>query len=432
MSFTKTSRTNIPGSYFTLATINSSLQPWGPQGAPSTWNSTITYPENLKSWRELIKTKHNATTVLTGQKIEVINPGFKHVLRLGYRLADKQIAQNVWSGYFQSLSPVLAPISPSLQNAARAKFLSTCKKVQQPFMAKVFFGELHETLYMIRHPFSALYKDTLLFSKKVKKLSERKVVFRAVKRNKGKAFKLNDLIEAVSDLYLEFTFGARPLVQDIDDGMKALSRKFLAVPTFPVGVSVKDGHLSSQALKNQSNANSGFIFNNTSTQFYSDSVRINGAIKLTPNDVKTACGLNVSDPAFWLDFVPSAYELVPWSFILDYVSNVGELLDAATFLKSDLAWACEVIHQSVLVTRDITITSCPNAVPFPFGVLIQNGVPFQARNTTFSRNPYFGDLGTSVMWRGPSLLHNINIGALIASFGSSSEKLSKRSRVLRV
>jgi hypothetical protein len=38
------------------------------------------------------------------------------------------------------------------------------------------------------------------------------------------------------------------------------------------------------------------------------------------------------------DFIPTIYELIPYSFLVDYFVNIGEILNAWSFNQADLAW----------------------------------------------------------------------------------------------
>jgi hypothetical protein len=42
----------------------------------------------------------------------------------------------------------------------------------------------------------------------------------------------------------------------------------------------------------------------------------------------------------WESFVPTVWELVPYSFILDYFTNIGDVLSAGLLVQSHLAWGC--------------------------------------------------------------------------------------------
>jgi hypothetical protein len=67
------------------------------------------------------------------------------------------------------------------------------------------------------------------------------------------------------------------------------------------------------------------------------SSRIFGAVKATGPDIPRFRYLGVS----WSDVIPAAYELVPYSFVVDYFTNLGDVLEALCFNRSSVAWVSQ-------------------------------------------------------------------------------------------
>jgi hypothetical protein len=56
------------------------------------------------------------------------------------------------------------------------------------------------------------------------------------------------------------------------------------------------------------------------------------------------------------EFVPTVWELIPYSFVADYFSNIGEALAAATFPVSELKWSGMTTKNNVVSKRYYTLS----------------------------------------------------------------------------
>jgi hypothetical protein len=52
------------------------------------------------------------------------------------------------------------------------------------------------------------------------------------------------------------------------------------------------------------------------------------------------------------DFVPTIWELVPWSFLIDYFTNIGDVLEAWTTCTSDVAWVNRTSRRSSIALSE--------------------------------------------------------------------------------
>jgi hypothetical protein len=62
------------------------------------------------------------------------------------------------------------------------------------------------------------------------------------------------------------------------------------------------------------------------------------------------------------EFVPTAWEVLPWSFLADYFANIGDMLSASVTDTSNVAW----VSKSDIRTTELTMTSTfGSATTFP-------------------------------------------------------------------
>lgn len=218
-----------------------------------------------------------------------------------------------------------------------------------------FLGELKETIRMIRRPGDALLKllkhkcDTInQVSARVKRLRKRRGESpEAFRRRKAKALYYGTWYhrgapysDALSGSVLEWNFGVAPLFSEIRDIARSVAESLHGYEPSRARISgTSDDYVS---VYQNSDVPEGY-----KTISYRDQVS-----RKTTRSVKYVVGLgpSISAPVgswallaersgFGLNnFVPTLYELMPWSFLLDYVTNVGTVLNAACTSTARVIW----------------------------------------------------------------------------------------------
>lgn len=293
-------------------------------------------------WREQIRNGQNATTTLTGvwDSCEAGNVGHAHF----YGRASNGNYIEMWhDGSYGVCQTAWSPTIPSFtlstttaQNRASAKFYKKLRSEAVQMSGPTFLGELRETARMLRHPASALWSKNKGYLDRLTK----------EKRRNPKSW-----MQAAGGLWLEHAFGWTPLLNDCRDIVQAFHR--LNEPRFARGVvgSYKDSRDTSSTLASPHNlsgptqlAPSQFWGRFRSTRQEWCVVKYKGALKAQTDGwtpwSRESFGLFGFTPD---EFIPTAWELLPWSFLADYFANIGDILTCAVTDTSRIMFACQTI-----------------------------------------------------------------------------------------
>jgi len=221
-------------------------------------------------------------------------------------------------------------------NLAKANFYRAVRARRTAMQGMVFLGELRETLQMLRRPVAGL-QDAM------------KDYFRALK--KGKKANPERWIKDLGNVWLEHSFGWLPLIHDIKDAGTAYDRvikkRVSEVTLISESAALEfdrtnelSGYDRAGAVRNQGCA----VITAASTLIEQHKVRYRGAIRAqveapTWRDDAAQFGFTIEQ------FIPTVYELLPWSFLADYFSNLGDVLDASVTDVSNLTY----VNRSVII-----------------------------------------------------------------------------------
>jgi len=131
-------------------------------------------------------------------------------------------------------------------------------------------------------------------------------------------------------------------------------------------------------------------------------------------------GLNVSN------WVPTIWNLIPFSFVADYFSNIGDVVDALSFPSSDLAW----FKQNQKVSQIDKVISNGYSAPVSSGydtweVTVDPGSQ-EVAVESFSRSAYFGALVPFLQLEIPGVSSKkwLNLSALAISLATTRRTIA--------
>jgi hypothetical protein len=323
-----------------------------------TWDVVKTGVDNLL-WRQMIRNAQNATTNYT-----VVGRRF-HVLKAFGRVAysDKfgRLYIRGFLGHPQPLSwPFLSDpssmVTSSADLLARQRFVSNYRSRRTAFQSGVFLGELMEVVRMIRSPAKALREGLDHYHKVLKKRLRR-----SNPRNRKRI---------IQDTWLEYTFGWSPLVNDVRAAAELATAHPMAVfETIKGGAEIEN---LSTHLQGSHTVPTGCRVNYTIVTTGAVVVSYKGAIRAenAPPTFPEQLGLS------WSNLAPTVWELIPYSFLIDYFTNVGKVIDGVSTGVISLAWGCrnEVKSYSAeVISRGFDHNYADTVPTKPFGAISHVG-----------------------------------------------------------
>lgn len=386
----------------------------GDQGGNTYYVSNEVFKgQNYDNWQQRLKEGLQCTTNLDGTKYTSNGSAFAGLAVQTYNSPDWNcinfpILQRVkLNGVGVNLPfepPFHSTTLETADNIAKRKFVEKAKEIQTSFQGGVFLGELGETLHMLASPAKSLRQG---LSSYLASLKKRK---RQVKRVSPRK-RLHTAAKIASDTWLEYSFGWKPFLSDIDDATRLLA---------------ESGMMTLERWKPIS-----AIGKDEQTSFWLEPVVVNSFFKiqaavegLSSRQVVYRGQVDVVQPRksvwnssgnFFEDFVPTVWELIPYSFLVDYFTNIGDIINAASFIRSKIRWMARTERSFYSVRVVDTLSNAGTYSNFYTTVSIFSGDVHQDNTkTVISRRPYTGSLVPSFEFQLPNLGTKwINMAALL-------------------
>lgn len=293
-------------------------------------------------WRHSIELGASVTSEMTaGRKRIKATPGrawTKYTYRVQnpnpIRYIEKQL-----DGYFLS-SAYNFPSSSTLGNSeaynrALSKFYPAAKQAMRTWSAGVAVGELGETVRMLRGGVRGVSKGIYRYLDRIKKYN------RGVKKRLSRRpHTLEKEVEAwnrhATDQYLQLQFGINPLLRDVNDAAVAAAK----LMHDELGKTERVTAIARHTVPSGNGTNSQNYLSHFFVQWRwqdHDTVmcKIHGAVRT----YQTAGLRNLSTIGLLpSDWIPTMWNLLPGSFLLDYSTNASAIIEAYSFPFHRIAW----------------------------------------------------------------------------------------------
>lgn len=400
-------------SYVRFANFDGSQQDMGSQSLTEKWSDTVTYGSNIPGWRNRLRDGFPTTTQLDGSRIVAqVIPG-------SLTAAGQQVIGG--GGYYKNravgalgIYPEI-PLSPEdissseANSQALGKFNKRIFDVTHSFQGGVVLGELGQTLRMLRNPAQGLRRGVDEFLDLARSIRRRKF-------NVPPATHLKRLSEHLADAWLEAQFGWKPLMSDIRSANNALAKwdqpHGLQTVRISARAEVKSNH--DEYFTQPGWPGFWLTWLLKRVRFDHCMVIYRGAVRV---EAKSPAQMRQELLGFDLaSFAPTVWELIPYSFLIDYFSNVGDIITGLANLGTRVAWC----NKTVILSKHVRTTSLddPSITGNP-GVVVYQHAPatYVCERRLVSRAEYTGMLIPGLDLEIPSLgsVRWLNIAALVAS-----------------
>jgi len=330
------------------------------------FTSNRTEPGAVKDWRKRIREHKSATTSVSGEIYEIsqkravwtvhqkLTDGVPGVL---YPSTVRYVGCTLHTRV-QGYVPSINIIDGIAEKEATKKFYRKVSATKKSLEGLVFMGEMRETLRMLRNPAKSLFDSAR--NDYLAALSKRK------QRNP------RNWARGLSGAWLEWAFGVTPLVNDINNILLGLDRLNSDPIHTTLLTAVGRSRVApppTQYVWNPDN-HIRMWFKGEHTEYITQKVKYRGMYVRQRSQIKDLTHKQKFAETFGLnmrEFVPAAWELMPWSFLVDYFTNIGDILEQSVTNLENIAWCVRTeINTGTRVARlglDVPRTKTALTIP---------------------------------------------------------------------
>lgn len=307
------------------------------------------------------------------------------------------------------------PSQTTAENQATSKLYDAIIEIQTSLQAGEDLGEIRQTANMLRSPMRSL--RNLMVS-----------TLEGHQRGLG-IKRASHAAKALADTTLEYRFGIKPLASSIANALTGLQNRDEAFHYHPFDVT---GVVRNQNSGTVSIGVGHFSTSQVITRFRERRVRYRGVwgykVPIHRRSVDQVLGLQ------WRHVVPTIWNLIPYSWLADYVTNIGDFANRFAVDWSGTRWCNKTVRTRSEFSSKWTDNTSLSGKHGYTGSLSPGSLTWH--DTSFTRSPQYS-LPNPIFEIDLDLSGNqlVNIGALMVSripiLGSMTKRALNRSPSLQ-
>lgn len=375
-------------------------------------------------WREAVRNNNQAATEMVAQ-LERLNVKRHSAEEYWNWWVTPKPSQPLYQWYegdyiLHNLTPSSSAgssLETKANNQALTAFISDADSKRQVLQSGELIGEYAELVRQVKRPGESLTRGLKSYVNSV-----RNRVTRAPVRRLPYHRRQDVQAKIISDTWLEYKFGWQPLINEIDGVIdyyneEDISSRYDVVQVQGVGREQgaawnSSSHVQFTAYGPGARARIR-TFSEVLVVYRGQLDMASSAAGYTAEKVGFA-------PSQWL---PTAWELVPYSFLLDYFANIGDMIYAISFPRSQLRWITKTVVANDEVRYVDTIPTWLNGTVignpyYPSGTIDRRLYSLGGASRTLKRverGPYSGSLVPTLEFSIPNTATKwLNMAALFA------------------
>jgi len=246
------------------------------------------------------------------------------------------VYKEAFNGFSMTVVPPshLSVSTVGAENDALMKLIKKIKSEREHLNGLAFAGELREAIHGIRHPFQLMREQVYSHLNTLGK--RKRALLKYPEPTRKKAWR-----EIVSGTWLETSFGLRPIISDARSIAEAIARAQFD-PVTRTRLQTRGQTLVSAVQTTQAYSG-GYI---PSAKKRVDRITSTKAFCQWSVGMEMKQSANFGAATRLIDvlgftpenFVPALYQVMPWSWLIDYFSNIGDIVDAACVSTTGVTW----------------------------------------------------------------------------------------------
>lgn len=208
-------------------------------------------------------------------------------------------------------------------NLAVQRLYDTIRQMESHVSTGETLGEYNQTINLFKRGLGGIRDLMSYVSVNHKRILEKGAQWNNMKRT----------AKSLADLTLEYRFGIEPLAKVLGEGAGAIQRDSYMEAILPFSVSGKANSAVQEYNESWESFPTLHLRTVNDNEF---KVRFKGEYRL--RSVSDGPSYARSLGLTWREFVPTIYNLIPYSFLLDYVVNLHTFVETVAVPYANVAW----------------------------------------------------------------------------------------------